>query len=246
MIRAGKCFLVCSVIAASFFLQSCSASVDTEKKEEKVRYEEVPEKVVKNIELEEREYIRSSKISSIKKINFSLDSNGKPLSSAKQSTLEYNSKGFLTETITYDEEGKVKDKFFYEYDKNGVRIKTTRYTEEKMTNYYTYDYNEFGIKTKAYRYDPAGNLEEFYIYEYDDEGNLVEEEWFSSSGKKVYRMENDYDDGIKTRSSTYDENNDLMYEYVYKYDEKGNIIEEIKYDYRGAQAGVIQYIYKYY
>jgi len=247
MIRIGKYFLICSGITASFFLQSCSSSVETEKEEEKVRYEEIkPEKFVKNIDLAEREYISSSKISSIEKINFNLDSNGKPLKSEKLSTLNYNSKGFLTETIIYDTDGNVKYKFTYDYDNNGRRIKTTRFTDAKMTNYYTYDYNEFGNKTKAYRYDPAGNLEEYYIYKYDDEGNLIEEEWFSSSGGKVYSLKNDYDDGMKTHAYTYDENSDLIYEYVFRYDEKGNIIEEIKYDNNGLQAGVIQYIYKYY
>ncbi len=246
MIRIGKYFLVCSLIVVSFFIQSCSSSVEIEKEEEKVRYEEVPENLVKNIDLEEREYIRSSKISSIEKINFNLDANGKPLKSEKLSTLNYNSKGFLTETIIYDEEGRVKYKFTYDYDKNGRRIKTTRYAEDKMTNYYKYDYNEFGNKTKAYRYDSAGNLEEYYIYEYDNEGNLTEEEWFSSSGEKVYSLENVYDNGIKTRALTYDENNNLIYEYIFRYDEKANIIEEIKYDYTGLQVGVIQYVYKYY
>src|SRR4030066_894372 len=103
MIRIYKYFLICLGITFSFFLQSCSSSVETEK--EKIRYEE--RRSVKNIDLEEREYISSLKISSIDKINFNLDSNGKPLKSEKLSTLKYNSKGFLTETLIYDEEGRV-------------------------------------------------------------------------------------------------------------------------------------------
>lgn len=246
MIRINKYLLIYLGISASLFIQSCSSSVETEKEEEKIRYEEVSEKILKNIDLEEREYISSSKISSIEKINFSLDSNGKPLASARQSTLKYNSKGFLTETIIYDDDEIVKYKFNYDYDKDGRKTKSTSFIQDKIVNYFTYDYNEFGNKTKAYRHNPSGDLEEYYIYKYDNEGNLIEEEWFSSSGKKVYSLENEYENGIKTRSSTYDENYNLLYEYILKYDEKGNVIEEIKYDTRGEQAGLIQYIYKYY
>ncbi len=243
MIRIGKYIFIFPGIILSFFIQSCSSSSGTENGNDKVRYEE--NKLIKNIDAEEREYISASKINSIEKINFTLDSNGKPIDGEKLSTLNYNSNGFLTETIIYSLDGTVKDKYTYEYDKNGRRIKTSRYSDGQLLNSYKYDYNEFGNKIKAYSYNPAGELEEYYLYKYDGEGNLVEEDWFSASGEKIYSVENDYDDGVKTRTSTYDKNNDLIFEYVFKYDQKGNIIEEIKYDVNGEQTGLIQYVYKY-
>jgi hypothetical protein len=91
-----------------------------------------------------------------------------------------------------------------------------------------------------------GNLVEYYVYDYDGDKNLVEEKWYSSTGKKVYNIENDYDSGIKTQTSTYDENGDLVYKYVLRYDDKGNILEEAKYDESGDQVGIVQYLYMHY
>lgn len=246
MIRTNYSVLIFLVIVASFLFQSCSSSVETEGEEEKIRYEDKPEKIVRNLDLAERKFISSLKINSIEKVSFNLNSEGKPLNNKKLSTQIYDRNGFLTETIIYNNEGKVEYKYTYDYNNNGMRIKTTRYSDGKTTNYYKYDYNEFGNKMKAYRYDTSGNLEEYYIYEYDGDGNLVEEEWFSTSGEEIYSIENDYDNGVKTHSYTYDENGDLIYKYFFRYDEKGNIVEEIKYDNDGIQTGVIQYVYKYY
>lgn len=242
----GRNYLPVFGIGLILLLCSCSSSTETERDEKDIRYEVKPEKKIVNTDAAEREYIRSSKINSIEKVNFNLDSEGKPVGSEKQSTLKYNSKGFLTETIIYDDEGKIKYRFTYDYDKEGNRTKTSRYTNGTFTNYYTYEYNEYGNKSKAYRFSDDGEPEEYYIYEYDNDGNLTEEEWFSADGKEVYSIENDYDGDRKTRSYTYDENGNLIYEYLFRYDEKGNIIEEIKYDNSGMQTGIIQYIYKYY
>lgn len=242
MICKNKFIIVLTGTVYALILQSCSSSTETEKKEE-IRYET---KSIKNLDLEEREYISTSKISSIEKVNFDFDPDGKPLKNEKLSSQKFDSKGFLTETVTYDDAGKVEYKYAYNYDDEGRRIKTTRFKKNKIINYYEYDYNNFGNKSKAYRYDSEGNLEEYYIYEYDRYGNLTEEEWYTPSGKKIYSVENEYEDGIKTRSFTYDENDDLIYEYTFGYDEKGNVIEEIKNDEKGIQAGIIQYIYKYY
>jgi hypothetical protein len=233
-----------SVISISFLFQYCSSSVETEKEEEKVRYEE--KKSVKNVDLEERDYISAAKIKSIEKVSFNLDSDGKPSGSEKLSTLKYDSKGFLTETIIYDPEGKVQATFSYDYDNNGRRSKTSRFENGKLVNYYTYVYNEHGNKIKAERFNSSGEIEEYYIYEYDDDGNLVSEEWYSAPGEKIYSIENDYQNGLKTKSSTFDENEKMIYEYVYQYDQKGNIVEELKYDDLGKKAGVIQYLYKYF
>ena len=245
-IKVKTSILVFPLISIIFFYCGCASVMETKKKEETVRYEEKLEKVVRNLDAEEREYIRSSQISSIEKINFNLDSDGKPLDSEKLSTLNFDASGFLVETFIYDSDGTVKYRFTYDYDKNGRRTRTSRFIDSKLTNYYTYEYNEHGNKSKAYRYNTNDEIEEYYIYEYDDEGNLVEEEWFSYNGDKVYSIENDYDKGRKTHSYTYDEDNYLVYEYVFRYDDKGNVIEELKYSGRGIQTGIIQYIYKYF
>ena len=237
-------YFVSLIVLCLFF--SCSSTTEVEKNEKEVRYKSKPEKVIKSLDLVEREFISTSKIKTIEKVSFELTPAGKPINGEKYLTQNYNPKGFLIETITYNSDGTIQYKYNYTYDNNGTRIKTTRYDSSgKMTNYYKYDYNEFGNKVKAYSYVLDGNLEEYYTYEYDGDGNLIEEKWFSPLGDEVYNIETDYDNGIKTHTYTYDENGDLIYEYVFRYDEKGNIIEETKYNSNGLQVGIIQYVYKY-
>ena len=233
------------ILFAFSFFYSCSSSKETEEKEKEISYK--PEKVVKNLDLIEREYISSSKIKSIEKVSFDLTLKGKPVNGEKLSTQTYDQKGFLTKTIAYNDDGSIQYKYTYTYDNDGKKIKTNRYNPKgEIVNYYKYDYDEYGNKTKAYCYDIKGNLEEYYVYDYDGNRNLVEEKWYSSSGKEVYNVENDYDNGIKTKTSTYDENGDLIYKYVFRYDGKGSIIEETKFDSKDEQAGFVQYIYQYY
>lgn len=236
-------YLVSLSIVSLFY--SCTSSTETEKNEGDVRFES--KKVIKNLDAVERELISSLKIKTIEKVSFELTPKGQPVRGKKLLTQNYNQEGLLTETVSYDNDGSVQYKYKYEYDNNGARVKTTRFNSSgKMVCYYKYDYNEFGNKVKAYRYDLNGNLEEYYVYEYDADGNLVDEEWFSPPGKEVYNIENDYDRGMKTSSYTYDENGDLIYKYVFRYDEKSKIIEESRYDSDNSQVGIIQYVYKYF
>ena len=246
MIFQRKQVLAFLIISITFcFFYGCSSSKETEEKGKEVRYR--PETVIKNLDLIEREYIRSSKIKSIEKISFDLTSKGKPFNGKKLSVQTYDPKGFLTGTITYNNEDGIQYKYTYSYDGAGKRIKTTRYNSKgEMKNYYKYDYDDNGNKIKVYCYDVKGNLEEYYVYDYDGDGNLVEERWYSSSGKEVYNIENEYENNLKNQSTTYDENGDLIYKYVFRYDDRGNIIEEAKYTNGDERAGFIQYVYKYY
>jgi len=241
----GQILTYLFILFAISLFYSCSSSNVTEEKEKEISYK--PEKVVKNLDLIEREYIISSKIKSIEKVSFDLTPKGKPVNGEKLSTQTYDQKGFLTKTIAYNDDGSILYKYTYTYDKYGKKIKTIRYNLKGETiNYYKYDYNDDGNKTKVYCYDMNGNLEEYYVYNYDGNRNLVEEKWYSSSGKEVYNVENDYDNGLKTKTSTYDENGNLIYKYVFRYDGQGNIIEETKFDSKAEQTGFIQYSYQYY
>lgn len=223
----------------------CSSSTDTYDKEN-VRYEKKTDKIV-NIDLAEREYISLSKINLIEKISFDLASAGTPSKGKKLSTQKYNSRGFLIETIMYDNDGNIQQKFSYEYDKNGVRTNTTRFNSAgQPVNIFKYDYNMYGNKTKAYRYDLNEKLIEYYIYIYDNRSNLLEEVWYNIKDEKIYRLENKYYNDRKIETCTFDERSRILYKYVYKYDNNGNIIEELKYDSYGDQVGIIQYVYKYF
>jgi len=244
--KAIRKIIISSVPCILLIFQSCSSSVETESREE-VREVSKPAVKVKNIEAAEREYIKSSQIRSIEKIDFSINAAGKPLNSRKLSAQNFDRKGFLTNTFIYDKKGDVEYRYSYEYDKNENRIKTTRKNSDgRVVNYFTYEYNEHNNKVRAKRFNPDGILEEYYEYNYDSDGNLSSEDWYSADGNEVYRIENEYENNRKAESKTFDENGNLVYRYIFKYDDRGNIVEEVKYDKDDKQAGIIQYIYKYF
>jgi hypothetical protein len=235
--------LILLLLISALMLSGCASSGVSE---ETPRYERKPDRIV-NVELAEREYIRSSKIHSIEKINFELDSKGIPVKAGKISTQKFDRNGMPEETITYDRSDNVQSKFLYEYNDRGVRITTSRFNSAgQPVNIFKYDYNNHGNKIKTYKYDLNNNLQEYYIYNYDNRSNLIEEIWYNAEGKRIYRIEHSYNHDKKSHTFTYDEKGGLLFKYVYKYDRAGNIIEEVKFDNYGDQVGVIQYIYKYY
>jgi hypothetical protein len=228
-------------------LLGCSSGRTTTERKEGRKEEITVKRDIKNIELEERNYIKKLNIKSADRLSFDLE-NGKPSNRHKLATITYNKEGFPVETINYDPEGKPEFVYTYKYDKTGKRTETIRSSpagvEEKK---FTYVYNEFGNKTKSERYDMLGNLEKYYEYRYDDEGNLVEDLWYDKSGKLEYKIEYSYDgNGRKTRIRSFNESNRLVNEYELLYDNKGNLVEELKIDPSGEKTGIIQYIYQYF
>jgi hypothetical protein len=243
-------FLIFIFLILIFHLAGCTSVKDT-------RYEQKPKeekKEIKNttlpktMEVREREFVRKLKISGIDRINFEYDSKGGLVNKGKVSTAKYDQKGFLTETVIFDQKGKVQNRFEYKYNTNGFRIESVRYdAQNKLDKKYSYEYNNIGNKIKSTRFDSKGNAEKYYLYDFDSNLNLISEEWFDMNGNMEYKIEAEYDDeGNKTVSYSYDENGKLNYKYFIKYDDKQNIIEEQKYDGKDKPVGIIQYLYKHY
>ena len=237
-----------------FYLIGCSSGKET-------RYEQKPnppkaeakkeieiKSVTKTMEVRERELIKKLKISAVDRISFEYDSKGKLVNKGKISTVKYDKKGLLTETTTFDPNGRVQNRYEYKYDKNGFRIESLRYdAQNKADKKYIYEYDKAGIKIKSTRYDMKGKTEKYYLYDYDSNINLISDEWYDASGDLEYKIETEYDDdGNKTVSFSYAGDGKLNFKYVFKYDDKKNIIEEKKYDSNDKLVGITQYLYKYY
>jgi hypothetical protein len=234
----------------TFYQVGCSAGKQT-------RYEEVPKEETKEIkvpvplktmEVREREFIQQKKISTVERINFEYDSNGKLVNKGKLSASKYDAKGFLIETLVFDEKGRVQNKFEYKYNDKGLRTESLRFNEKnKFDKKYTYKYDKSGNKIKSIRYNANSGEEKYYLYDYDSELNLISDEWYDISGELEYKIENNYDDsGKKILSSSYNESGKLQSKNIFKYDERRNIIEEQKFDDNNKPVGIIQYVYKYY
>lgn len=236
-------FLVC-------YQFGCSSSKET-------RYEEFPKEETKEIkapvalktmEVREREFIQQKKISTIERINFEYDRSGKLVNKGKLSTSKYDSKGFLIETIVFDEKGRVQNKFEYKYNEKGLRTQSVRFNEKnKLDKKYSYEYDKLGNKIKSTRFNVNGAEDKYYLYDYDSQLNLITDEWYDVSGDLEYKIENEYDDDRKKiLSISYNESGKLQSKYVFKYDNQNILIEEQKLDEDNKPIGVIQYLYKYY
>jgi len=247
--RTTNILLLVFFIAVLTIIQGCSSGRETTSKrgDKKEETAVIPRETIKNIELEERNYIRNAKIKSIDRLSFDLDQEGKPVNRKKLATILYDESGFQTETLNFDFQGKAESIYTYTYDKNGRRISTLRSSATgEAEKKYTYNYNKFGNKFRSERFDMYGTLEKYYEYKYDDEGNLIEEIWYDADGKQEYRIEYDYSNGRKTEARSYDGSDDLINIFKFLYDQGGNLVEESKMNPRGKKTGIIQYIYQYY
>jgi len=237
----------CSIIVFVLLIVGCSSSINTADREYNKRTDVKKPAMFKTVERREREYIASSNIRLIDKLDFDLNGEGKLVNKGKISTVKYNRQGFPVETVIYGDSGKIENRYTYKYDINGRRIESIRYNESDIPDKkYTYEYDSFGNKIKSTRYNMLGNAEEYYEYEYDDQGNLLVERWLKPNGDTEYEITYDYDDlGRKAAAKTHDEESGLSYKYEFKYDDSGGIVEEIKFD-EGKKVGIIQYVYKHY
>ena len=239
-----------SIFIIIFCLIGCSSSKESryeqKPKEEKEKVE--PPIALKTMEVREREFVKKLKISEVDRISFEYHATGKLVNKGKVSSVKYDQKGFLTETITFDQNGRVQNRFEYKYDAKGIRIESLRYdAQNKPDKKYIYEYDKAGNKIKSTRFDLIGKAEKYYEYEYDSNLNLISDEWYDISGDIEYKIETEYDDeGSKTVSFSYSENGKLTSKSIFKYDERRNIIEEQKFDDNNKPIGIIQYVYKYY
>ena len=96
-------------------------------------------------------------------------------------------------------------------------------------------YNEKGNKIEENYYNSNGRLIYKNTYKYDEKGNIIEENYYNSNGRLYSKATYKYDEkGNMIEDNFYDsDNGSLIYKNTYKYDEKGNNIEKNNYDSNG-------------
>jgi YD repeat-containing protein len=198
---------------------------------------------------------------------------GKPkLDGIKISSLHYDREGNLTRDVQYTPDGSIRSQRVYAYDANGNKIVETWYKGEKIpiARYaYTYDANnrllteqEFAANgslmfESSYRYDEKGNLAEKFVYsnakkllskqesKYDVDGFLTEQSWKSPTGdtKRVKTFQNNKKTGAPERQFEYDYENNFFEQTVSRYNAKGMIIENSRFDMQAEQKSKTTYNY---
>ena len=122
----------------------------------------------------------------------------------------YNEHNQLVETLYLDENEEVLEshKFFYE---NNKLIKEHVY----------YGANE---------YEEEGDFYDIIEYHYNDENQLIHKLSKDSDGEFNSEKKYFYQDKNKIREEIYGENHKLEVELIFKYDDNGNIINEMRHD----------------
>ena len=151
----------------------------------------------------------------------------------------YDEHGSMTKHISYDADGNVSwiDRYAYEYDAQGNKIKRTRYNKDDSS--YSYEYGLIGdIVTRYSEYDADGNrtsdVSVDWNCEYDEEGRLIKYEGQQYDGPYI-KGELEYTGkGIAPRRTEY-----VADGRIYRrYDEYGNCTEEVQYTSDGEVANI--------
>ena len=180
------------------------------------------------------------------------DANGGILSATETTTEDGMSE---TYTVEYDEEGNESVIVYdVDYDSDGVADESTTYyanydeygslesydvdydsdgsIDESFT-YETVEYDENGnVVYEAYDYDLDGVADIEYTYEYDDQGNMISDSYYSSYWEEMYTTTYEFDENGDLITESYEEDWDgdgeleAFYSYSYEYDENGNMISE--------------------
>ena len=170
----------------------------------------------------------SIKIESIYKIDVIIQNiNSKELDVTKNkySYKENDKDGNTTLEINYDAFGTIAEKIVRKFDDRKFLVEEIYYDEgEEIAERKTYERNDDGtIKFEFTHY--LDNSFDTLSYQYDGEKNVVskilkDDEGFVESNEKF-----EYKNNKLVKKVVYDDNNKLIEELIYRYDENGNVLE---------------------
>lgn len=153
---------------------------------------------------------------------------------------DYDQHGMRIAVKWYNEDNQLRKVRTFRYDEVGNRVEQRRYRAyrrlfSRALRYhmhhsfvYTYDNNNNPLQQKVY--DDRNRLVWWIEKVYDPNGNLTAYKRFNPSGSKEmsYRMTYN-NDGLKTGWSWRDGDGNEEWRRVYRYDERGRLVEEIWY-----------------
>ena len=165
--------------------------------------------------------------------------------SDKSFSFEYNSENNITKESAYDATGALTSYYVYEYDDNQNLTKTATYDKDNIEVYASLsEYNQFNDITKSSTYS-NGELKSctLYEYEYDSNQNITKSSIYSNGELKSCTLyEYDSNQNV-TKTSSYNQSNELEGYIISEYDTNGNNTKE---SYYNAHNELTKYmIYEY-
>ena len=162
---------------------------------------------------------------------------------------EYDDKGCMVKTtVTFIDDGALRNTMEYEYDSKGNLIKEVEYFAD-------------GNEGSVCEYDDKGNMTKLIVriqsvsgeivsyspntteYEYDSHDNITKQTTYTEEGTFVYVKEYEYDDDRIMKKTNYEEDGSLYSVMEYEYDSHDNLIKEVSYDEDGSEDYIIEYEY---
>jgi hypothetical protein len=141
----------------------------------------------------------------------------------------FDSNGFLTSETDYKMDGSPDDFLNYEYDNSGNLVLIKAFNPDSSLLFReTRSYDKNKSRKEFYFFLPDGTYKYRNIATYDSEGRMKELAWYWPTGfksKNVYQ----YDDGKKISDEEFNPEGALTYKWIYKYDDKENLIEATQY-----------------
>lgn len=134
----------------------------------------------------------------------------------------------------YDFSNGIFSRVEYRYDGNGRRIEQNEFDvlsgEQIGRSAFSYEgEGEDCVRRDAY--DAAGNLETYWTYEYDRDGNRVRETAYSPDGEMEYDWYYEYDKaGNRVHYEAFFGDGTLYETAEWEYDEDGTLIRDTRYD----------------
>jgi YD repeat-containing protein len=197
-------------------------------------------------EKQERQRIISSNVKSITQWTHRFTA-GKPNPTGFKTTETfYDKKGNPIEIINYRSNGEISSRLLYKYNDQNLRTEYLMYqkidegSDLKVYFKQSFNYNAKGLKTIEVVFDGVAGYRIVYEYFPDDQlkeiikygsGNRVDERW-------VYTY-----DGNNQQINIYSPDKNLTTIVKKKFDSKGNILEDARFDTRGNEQKRVNYQY---
>lgn len=133
----------------------------------------------------------------------------------------------------------VEDECYFEYDSQGRKTGEYHYWGLSLNEWSIYSYDDQGnmVRMDYHYHDPR--FDHWYEYQYEDQGNLIWEASFNNSHDGIdYWKEHSYDSmGKRLRTNHYLDDGSLSFGVDYIYDDQGHLLTENYCDKDGNSEG---------
>jgi hypothetical protein len=155
----------------------------------------------------------------------------------------FNSAGFVTKEIDYNDEGFAEHVLAYEYDRNNNLVAAvTKNSDSTLVGREIRNYDEKNILKELIHVLPDGTAEFKYVFRSDSAGRMSEKEvYWPSELSAVYRYS--YDGKKKLEETEYSADNKLIATKNFLYDPHGDLLEENQVDNNNNKKYKTSYLY---